>query len=202
MKNLSRAAWSLAAYIGLCGLIHLPYTFLTRAGIIERSVEMSNFITIITGPMICIAEVVFFCYMLSKIKSEKGLRGAVLTLLTVPAVSAVVRIGNFMAGRGCDGFASFWGEWGGMMNNLSTLFSVVAVVALIWLALCFRRGSMASIMSWVATYDTIFTLIVWEILAPKTSLPTWLHPFALVQFYVIWILFYVAIAQYYQPKAK
>ena len=202
MKKLSCAAWAVAAYIGVCGLVHLPYMFLTRAGVVERSAMMQDFITIVSGPMICLAEVILFAYMLTKIRGEKSLWGAILTLLTVPAVSAIVRIGNFAAARGCDCLAVFWGEWGGLMNNISTLFSVVAIVALVWLALSLRRGLMARIMSWVATYDTVFTLIGWEILVSKVALPSWLHPFALVQFYVIWVLFYVALAKYYKPQER
>lgn len=202
MKQLSRAAWAVAAYIAFCGVIHLPYMFLTRAGVVEQGVEMSRLIAIMAGPVICISEVLFFAYMFTKIASARSQRAAVLTLLTVPAVSAMERVGNFVAGLGDSRFAEMWSVCGDAMNNISTLFSVVAIVALCWLAMCLRRGSMAQIMSFVAAYDTLFTLVVWSVLAPTMTLPVWLYPLALIQYYIVWVLFYVAFARYYRISTR
>jgi hypothetical protein len=52
--------------------------------------------------------------------------------------------------------------------------------------------------SFVAAYETLFSLVLWTFLAGIVTVPPTAYTLILVQYYVVWTLFYVALAAHYK----
>lgn len=201
MNRLSKAANATAMFFVFCALVHLPYFFLTRLHVVAPSAVMSAFISIL-GTLICVAEVIFFAYVLAHGRLDCSTKGAVWSILVVPAFSALERTGNIVAGA-CNGaFAEWWAAQGTWVGTVSTLFSALAVVALIWLGVCLRRDRIAMIMSFVVAYESFLTLLLWSILASVITVSQGLYSAILVQYYILWPLFYFALAHYFRTNCE
>ncbi|MBQ8864368.1 MAG: hypothetical protein IJ014_06565 [Rikenellaceae bacterium] len=201
MKNLQKSAAIVAAIFGVCALIHLPYTFLTRLGVIERIPALGVAITCL-GVLICVSEVVYFALMLASKLPSKSVKISATMILIVPAISAVVRVCGYFAGVTDGAFAQWWGANAGIISNVSMGASAWAVVWLVWLSTQFRSGSWAMIMSVVAAYETLLNLIVWNFVASTVQIPSGVYLAILVQYYIVWTLFYPAIGCYYKSSDR
>lgn len=197
MKKLNTAASITAAIFGVCALIHIPYNILSRVGVIARTPAWTTAITFI-GIAICLAEVVFFALMLRSKSPTKCVKWPVAMVMIVPALSALVRLGGYLAKSCGGGFAEWWGSGADAIATISTVASAWAVVWLLVLAVCFGRGSMARVMSFVAAYETLLNLVVWNVATITAMVTPTIYTLILVQYYIVWPLFYIAIGRYYR----
>ena len=198
MKSISKAANLTASFFLFCAIVHLPYFFLTRLQVIERCAAMSMVISVL-GTLICIVEVIFFGYVLAKGSLNNSTKGAVWSILLVPAFSALERIGNIVAGS-CSGgaFAEWWAAQSFWVGGISSFFSAVAVVALVWLGLSVSKSRFAMIMSFVVAYEAFLTLLLWSILSPTVAISQGVYTAVLLQYYIVWPVFYVSLAHYFR----
>lgn len=197
MKKLNTAALVTAAIFGVCALIHIPYNILSRAGVIAHTPAWTTAITFI-GIAICLAEEVFFALMLRSKSPTKCVKWPVAMVMIVPALSALVRLGGYLAKSCGEGFAEWWGSGADAIATMSTVASAWAVVWLLVLAFCFGRGSMARVMSFVAAYETLLNLVVWNVATITAMVTPTIYTLILVQYYIVWPLFYIAIGRYYR----
>lgn len=198
MKHLFNAGIATALFFVFCAVVHLPYFFLTRLHVIEPCASMSMTISIL-GTMICIVEVIYFGYLLARANLDCSAKGAVWSILLVPAFSALERIGNIVAGSCSEGaFAEWWAAQSFWVGGISSFFSAVAVVALIWLGLSVRKSRFAMIMSFVVAYEAFLTLLLWSILSPTVAISRGVYTAVLLQYYIVWPLFYVSLAYYFR----
>lgn len=196
MNKLRQAAFAVAAIFGACALIHLPYNILTKAHIISSTPAWRTVIAFV-GIVICLSEVIFFAYMARSKESSKCLKLPAFMVLIVPAISALIRIGNYTSGQ-CACFAEWWKSGSDFIGVLSPIISIWAVIWLIVLGFCFRRNKVIMVMSFVAAYETLFSLVLWTFLAGIVTVPPYAYTLILAQYYVVWTLFYVAIGAYYK----
>lgn len=196
MNKLRQAAFAVATIFGACALIHLPYNILTKAHIISSTPAWRTIIAFV-GIVICLSEVVFFAYMARSKESSKCVKLPAIMVMIVPAISALIRIGNYTSGQ-CACFAEWWKSGNSFIEVLSPIISIWAVVWLIVLGFCFRSNKVTMTMSFVAAYETLFSLVLWTFLAGIVTVPPYAYTLILVQYYVVWTLFYVAIAAHYK----
>ena len=198
MKHLFNAGIATALFFVFCAVVHLPYFFLTRLHVIEPCASMSMTISIL-GTMICIVEVIYFGYLLARANLDCSAKGAAWSILLVPAFSALERIGNIVAGSCSEGaFAEWWAAQSFWVGGISSFFSAVAVVALIWLGLSVRKSRFAMIMSFVVAYEAFLTLLLWSILSPTVAISRGVYTAVLLQYYIVWPLFYVSLAYHFR----
>ena len=196
MNKLRQAAFAVAAIFGACALIHLPYNILTKAHIISSTPAWRTVIAFV-GIVICLSEVIFFAYMARSKESSKCLKLPAIMVLIVPAISALIRIGNYTSGQ-CACFAEWWKSGSDFIGVLSPIISIWAVIWLFVLGFCFRRNKVIMVMSFVAAYETLFSLVLWTFLAGIVTVPPYAYTLILAQYYVVWTLFYIAIGAYYK----
>lgn len=201
MSKVSKAAIATALFFIFCALVHLPYFFLTRLHVIESCRAMSTTISIL-GTLICVVEVVFFAYVLMHGGLNRAAKGAVWSIMVVPAFSAFERTGNIIAGACQGAFAEWWAAQGAWVGGVSSFFGIFAVVALIWLGICLRRERCAMVMSFVVAYEALLTFVLWTLLAPTVTISQGLYSAVLVQYYILWPLFYFALARYFRGAEK
>lgn len=199
MKKLNAAAIATAAIFGACALVHIPYNILSRVGVIARTPAWNTAINFI-GIAICLAEVVFFALMLRSKAPTKCIKWPVAMVMIIPAISALVRMGGYWAKTCGGGFAEWWNSGADVVSTMSLGASAWAVVWLLVLAFCFARGSMARVMSFVAAYETLLNLVVWNIATLAAMVTPTIYTLILVQYYIVWPLFYIAIGRYYKSK--
>ncbi len=196
-KTYRPAVW-IAAYFVLCALVHVPYTVLLRSGVIERSPAWSLAMAVL-GMSICVAEVVFFAVVLAQKGGSLKLftKIPIVLVMWIAGYSALVRIANIAAGYDFELFNTFWKTHRALLGDtVPTINSMLAVPVLCWLGMSFDRGSLARVAAVLAAYETLFTLVLWGVVANHVSIPTGVYYFNLVQYYVLWALFYGSMACY------
>ena len=196
MNKLRQAAFAVAAIFGACALIHLPYNILTKAHIISSTPAWRTIIAFV-GIIICLSEVVFFAYMARSKESSKCVKLPAIMVMIVPAISSLIRIGNYISKQSA-GFAEWWKTCSDFIEVLSPIISIWAVVWLIVMGFCFRSNKVTMAMSFVAAYETLLSLVLWTFLAGIVTVSPTAYTLILVQYYVVWALFYIAIAAHYK----
>lgn len=196
-KRLFNAGIATALFFVFCAIVHLPYFFLTRLQVIEPSAVMSTTISIL-GTLICVVEVIYFGYLLAKADLTCCTKGAVWSILVVPAFSALERTGNIISAACQGSFAEWWAAQASWVGGVSSFFSIFAVVALVWLGICLRNGRAAMWMSFVVAYEALLTFVLWSVISLKTPISQEIYTAVLIQYYIVWPLFYVALAYYFR----